>query len=386
MIALLASRALTPLETIEDPVLLVEEGRIAALGAAAQVGVPAEAQVLRFDGCTLAPGFIDIHIHGCRGRSVSAASREALAEMSAYMATRGTTGFLAGIPASPEDVTLRALDACVEAAEHGPPGAQMVGVHLEGPFLNPDKKGAQPEDCLRPPDHDYADTLLERGRGTVRIMTVAPELPGAVELIRHLVDRQVAVSLGHTTATFDQAVRGIRAGATLVTHTYNTMPPFHHREPGMIGAALTSDEVYGELIADGVHVHPAAVAIVVRAKQPQRVVLVSDAMEAAGMADGEYDLAGQKVRVKEGVARLDDGTLASSTLSMDRAVANVMEFAGVGLEEAVLMASTNPALAIGLRAQRGTLAEGLDADIVVLNEELGVEMTMVGGAVAWQRS
>ncbi|MEA2142046.1 MAG: N-acetylglucosamine-6-phosphate deacetylase, partial [Solirubrobacteraceae bacterium] len=375
-----ADAILTPGERLAPGWVHVREGRIAAVAAGAP---PAgAAPVLRLPpGACLAPGFIDLHVHGGGGAQVGP-DPAAVTEVARFHARHGTTRLLATTVPSAEDVLLDTVRA-VRAAARAPAddGALIAGCHLEGPFVSPAKPGALDQRFLRPPDRGELERLLDagEGEGDVRMIVVAPELPGALGLIAAAAEAGVVVSLGHTTATHDEARAGIERGARSATHLFNAMAPLHHREPGAAGAALASAQVTVELIADGVHVHPAILRIVHAAKGAARVSLVTDATQAAGLPDGDYRLGDQAVTMRDGQVRLAGrDTLAGSTLTMEAAVRTCVD-AGIPLADAVAMASATPAALIGLGTEAGRIAPGLAADLVALDERLAVLGTMRAG-------
>lgn len=255
-------------------------------------------------------------------------------------------------------------------------------MHLEGPYLSPDHRGAQPEAELRRPDPEEYQVWFDHD--VVRLITVAPELPGAMDLIRQGQARGVEFAVGHSGATFEQCRSAIDLGLRHATHTFNGMPPLHHREPGVLGAVLADERVYAHAILDGVHLHPDVARILIRAKGVERTILISDAMRATGLADGTFDLGGQPITVRDGVARTTLGGLAGGTLTLDRAIRNAVTWAGLSVAESVAMATQAPAAAIGLLGRKGVLAPGADADIVLLDQELRVRLTILAGRVAFE--
>ena len=353
----------------------MEGERIAAIGA----GEPPTGGAVDLRGLTLCPGFVDIHIHGAFGADVMAGG---VGAVSAGLPRHGCTSFLPTTVTAPWPETLAAVGALADAAERPPEGARPAGIHLEGPFLNPLRRGMQAAEHMRPPDAAAVDALLAAGRGRVRQVTLAPELPGGLHAVRRLAGRGVTVALAHSDATFEQAAAAAAAGARHVTHCFNAMRPLHHREPGLAGAALALPGLSAEVIADGVHVHPAMLRLLWRARGWRRLALVTDAMPGAGAPEGRYRFGGQDVTVRGGAARLGDGTLAGSVLTMDRAVATMVA-AGVPPRQAVAMASRVPAAIAGLR-DVGALAPGRRADVVGLGPDLGVAWVMVGGKPAWR--
>ncbi|HEY7371189.1 MAG TPA: N-acetylglucosamine-6-phosphate deacetylase, partial [Polyangia bacterium] len=356
----------------------IVEVRIAGAGDAAALGaLPSP----RLDAEIVSPGLVDLQVNGAFGLEVGgdAASLRALA---ARLPSTGVTTFLpAAVSAGPADY--RAVAAAFAAARDAA-GARMPGLHLEGPLLAPARAGAHRGDAIAAAAatlDDVLDDLL--AARALRLVTLAPERPGALALIARLRDAGVVVSIGHTDATFEQAVAALDAGATLATHLYNAMSPLRHRAPGAVGAALADDRMTVMLIADGVHAHPAALNVALRAKGPERVVLVTDAMAAAGAPPGRYALAGAEVISDGQAARLGDGTLAGSTLTMDRAVRMMAGLGGARLEDALAMASGVPAAAIGL-ADAGRIAVGRRADLALWSAAMEVTATLVGGAVAFR--
>jgi N-acetylglucosamine-6-phosphate deacetylase len=336
-----------------------------------------DATVIEADGLLAAPGFIDLQCNG--GLGVDLASEpERLWELAAALPRWGVTAWLPTIVTSPIGIVERALEALAAGPPDGWVGAAPLGLHLEGPFLAPTKKGAHAEALLRSPTLAAVEGW-SREAG-VALVTLAPELDGALEVIEALVERGVVVSIGHSAATAAQATVAVDAGATWVTHLFNAMAPLHHREPGLVGVALTDDRLHVGLIADGVHVHPTVVALAQRALG-DRLTLVTDAVAALGMAPGEQVLGRARVTVGDDGVRLADGTLAGSNLAMDQAVRNLVAFTGGAPESAVHAASTAPAALLGDQ-QRGTLEAGALADVVLLTEALDVALTLVDGEVA----
>jgi N-acetylglucosamine-6-phosphate deacetylase len=322
----------------------------------------------------LAPGFIDTHVHGGAGAQCNTDDPAEVQAMARFHAEHGTTAMLATTVAAPVDeleVALRTIATCNSPT--------VLGAHLEGPFLSQERPGAMNPDTFIAPDTVTLARLMEAAGGVVRMMTLAPELPGSLELIGALIQENVVVSVGHSDARYDEVVAAARAGARSVTHTFNAMSPLHHREPGVVGAALDLAELHCELICDGIHVSPPALRLVA-AKGREGVRLVTDAMQAAGMADGSYRLGGADVEVVEGRATIaGGGAIAGSTLTMDAAVRNAVAFLNVSVADAVAMASSSPARLLGLHDSKGSIAPGFDADLVVLDDQLRCSATMVGG-------
>jgi N-acetylglucosamine-6-phosphate deacetylase len=341
-----------------------------------------------FKGAYIAPGYIDLHVHGIAGADVMDASEASIKLMARRFATHGVTGWLPTTVTESLELTRRAVSVIRGLMDgqtgRGPEGARVLGIHLEGPWISKEFKGAQNETHIQAPDEDALLRLLEAGGGAIRVVSMAPELPGADRMIRLLRDRDVFVSVAHTGATYEQAMEAVGLGGTQVTHCFNAMTGLHHRAPGVAGAALLCGDLFSELIPDGIHVHPAAMRLLIQTKGPDRVMLVTDAMSAAELPDGSYRLGGKEVIVRKGDARLPDGTIAGSTLTLDQGVRNVVRLCGVELVDAVCMASSTPAAAIGMGAELGKLQAGYRADLVVLDENLYPRATLVAGTAVYE--
>jgi N-acetylglucosamine-6-phosphate deacetylase len=386
-----ASRILTPDEEISDGVIVVEGTHITALGHRDHVRVPPGAADYVATGLTVVPGFVDVHIHGAGGHDVMEATTRALDRITSTVARYGTTSMLATTVSAPIDTTCRSLAGIAayvrnqqKPFENGAPDrvtSEILGVHLEGPFISRLRRGVHPLDSVARPSSEILGQLLSASDGLVKILTVAPELPGAMEIIRVAAAAKIVVALGHTDATYDQARAAIQAGARHAVHTYNAMRPFSHRDPGVIGAILTDPEVTAEVIADRVHVADAAIQILIGCKGFDTVLLVSDGVAATGMRDGEYRLGNFEVTVKNGVARNSEGSLAGSTLTLDRAVRNLVAL-GVPFTDAVRMATVLPARRLGLAGKKGIIAIGADADLVALTPDMRVAAVMARGVLS----
>ncbi|MGI5884546.1 MAG: N-acetylglucosamine-6-phosphate deacetylase [Candidatus Spyradocola sp.] len=351
----------------------IRGGRITAIGE----NLPGDVRQVSGD---LVPGLIDEHIHGIAGHDTMRGAQDVFA-MSEALARHGVTTFLPTTMNAGVEETRAALLGVREVMRAGAPGAAIAGAHMEGPFLGAAYPGAQKAGENLPPTAENFARLTEGASEIVRLLTLAPENPGALALIAHLSSRGIVVSAGHTDATYEQIEQAAEYGLAQMTHLYNCMSPLHHRAPGAVGAALTLDSLSAQVIADGIHLHPAAVKLAVRACH--RVLLITDAMEAADMPDGDYDLGGQRVFVREGAARLAAGNLAGSTLTLERGVRNAMCFAGISLERAVGMASWCVADSLGL-TDRGRIRPGLRADLCLLDEAGRVRMTMVEGRIVYE--
>jgi N-acetylglucosamine-6-phosphate deacetylase len=367
---------------IEVVDVLITGGRIEAVGAPLEAG---EATVYNAGGLVLAPGFIDVHVHGGGGYSLITNDAEEIVHYARWVVKYGVTSFLATICADSPQAGVECVRAAARIAGPIEGGATLLGVNLEGPFVSPDRGGALPTGWIEEPDLQLLGRLLAAGNGTVRAMTVAPELPGAHDVIKAARDSGMFVSVGHTDAKHRQAAAAFGAGASHVTHAFNAMRPLHHREPGPLGAALESPGVTVEVIADGVHLHPATVALLVRAFGPGRVCLVTDAVSPAGLGAGSFRIDRVEARLDGVSVRLPDGTIAGSAATMDLVVRNIVSWNAATLAEASAMASGTPARALGIGEQKGLLAPGYDADIVALDDTLQVVATWVGGREVYAR-
>jgi len=390
MIALTATTLFTPLERIEQPLLLVEAGVVVEVTSRAQREVPGNCPVVDLRDGILAPGFIDIHIHGGAGHDVMEAGIDALPPVETLLALHGVTSYLPTTVTAPMDATLSALERladAVEAAQQDPlnikrpagdPRARPRGIHLEGPFISHSRRGVHPPENLLAPSVAAFDRFWQAARGHIRVITIAPEIPGAIEVIAQAAARGVCVSLGHSDAGLDAARAGVAAGARHATHTFNAMRPLDHRDPGILGEVLTDSRLSADIIADGIHLDPTIVQLFLKAKGADNAVLITDATAATGMPDGRYRLGSLEVDVKDGRC-LSGGKLAGSVLTMDRAVRNVMQFAQWDLQPTVRLATANPARVAGLE-NAGSIHAGAPADLVVLSASGEVRNTIVGGA------
>jgi N-acetylglucosamine-6-phosphate deacetylase len=373
----------------DHPIVVLDGGRIASISTRAAGAIPAGARILDFPEATLAPSFFDIHIHGAAGHDAMEATPEAFAAIGAFLASRGTARFLSTTVTAPVDATLRAVAGLAriiggqgnQAADIATAAAIPLGIHLEGPFLSHAKRGVQPAEHLLAPDIALFDRLCDAAEGHVRLITLAPELPGAPELAAHATARGVRVSLGHSNATAAETRAAIAAGARSATHTFNAMRPLDHREPGILGTVLTDDSVYAELICDGIHSMPEIARLWWRAKGPERAILVTDAMSAAGMPDGEYRLGGLTVEVANGRA-MCDGVLAGSVLTLDRALVNFLAFTGATLEQGLRLLTGNPAALTGFESEAGSLAPGSPANLVAVSPDGTLAASFVNGVPA----
>ena len=401
--AIYASRILTPQEQLADSVILTENGRITAIGHRDEVKIPSGAIDYVAAGMTVIPGFVDVHIHGAGGHDVMEATPAALDCITSTVARYGTTSILATTVTAPVDETCRSLQGIAqyirahEKHENIEPNvepnveqqnpepatpelaAEILGIHLEGPFISKARRGVHPPDAIARPSVEILEKFRAASDGLIRIVTIAPEIPGALDLIRYAQANGIIAAIGHTDANFEQTQAAIQAGARHSVHFYNAMRPFSHRDPGVIGAILTEPDVSAEVIADGIHVAGPAIQVLLGTKGFDTVLLASDATAATGMPDGNFRLGNFEVMVKDGVCRNAEGKLAGSTLTLDRALRYIVAL-GVPLIDAVRMATILPARRISLAGKKGIIAVGADADLVVLTPDLRVVGVMTRGA------
>ncbi|WP_064092792.1 N-acetylglucosamine-6-phosphate deacetylase [Rossellomorea aquimaris] len=371
---------------IKEGYIKIETGIIVEIGEAGVLSSKEGFEIFSLpDGATAIPGMIDVHIHGVNGADTMDGSKEALDIMTQTLPKEGTTSFLATTMTEKETNIEKALiNAAKYMNAHQKPGqAEILGVHLEGPFINRDMAGAQPIDSIKRPNVDLFKKWQELSGNSIKLVTLAPELDQNHELIRYLATHDIIASVGHSNATFDQVSTSISAGVQHVTHLYNQMSGFHHREPGIVGAAFLQKELMVELIADGVHVSPEAVKIACNQISDQRILLITDSMRAKCLKDGQYELGGQTVTVGNGGAYLNESTLAGSVLKMIDAFKNIQAFTDCSIKSAIKMTSENPAKQLNIFDRKGSLEAEKDADIVILDEELEVYMTICRGRIAY---
>ncbi|HEY1984573.1 MAG TPA: N-acetylglucosamine-6-phosphate deacetylase [Terracidiphilus sp.] len=364
---------------LDHPLLVVEDGHIASIESRAAADTPAKSS-RHFSAATLGPAFFDVHIHGAAGHDVMEATPQALHTVGKFLASRGNGAFLATTVTASLDTTLRSVAGLAkliaQPAEEGV--AHPIGIHLEGPFLSHAKRGVHPPDLLLAPDIAVFNRIFDAAEGHVRLMTLAPELPGAPELAAQATARGVRVSVGHSNATAEETRRAIAAGATSATHTFNAMRPLDHREPGILGTVLTNDSLYAELICDGIHTAPEMVRLWWKAKGPERAILVTDAMSAAGMPDGEYHLGGFAVQVANGRA-MANSVLSGSVLTLDRALQNFVEMTGATVDQGLRLLTANPAAMTGFSDRAGALKVGGPANFVAVDAAGKLVGSVVGG-------
>ncbi len=334
----------------------------------------------------ITPGFIDVHTHGGGGFNLHTTDVQEIRSYARWIPTTGVTSFLIAIVGTPDALPEQQLRTAISAiGQHKAMiGAEPLGIHLEGPYINERRRGAHPPDWLRLPNERETAFVLELTQGHLRLVTLAPELPGAEHMIRQLVSAHVTVSIGHTDANYEQTQTALRLGITHATHCFNAMRPLLHREPGPIPAIAQAKQVYGEIIADGIHVHPAVVDMLVKMLGPERTIVVTDAQSAAGMPEGNaFEFAGQQAHIAHGAACLADGTLAGSVLTMDKALCNMLAMTSISLQEAVAMLTLNPAQSIRVATRKGRLQVGYDADLLIFDSSLTLQATLCCGRIAY---
>ena len=386
--AIWAGTIFTPTETINDGVILIRGHRILKVGKKESVKIPSGTPVVDNRDRVIVPGFIDIHIHGAAGHDLMEGTSEAITAVANYLSHHGTTAFLATTATASVERTLHAawvLGEYIKTSNRSygtgekVAGAQPVGIHFEGPFLNVKKRGAHPASQIQKPSTSLLEKFLEAASGTARVMTLAPELDGALTVVEFARSRGLQVGIGHSNATYEEAERAIAAGATHAIHMFNAMRSFSHRDTGIIGAVMTNKKISAELICDGIHVEKSAIQLLILAKGMDKLLLVSDSLSGAGMPDGNYRLGNFTVHVAGGVCRTVEGSLAGSTVTLDAAVRNLVSFTGLSYQECLAAATLNPARILGLEKTKGCLVPGADADLAVLDQNFFVTQTYVRG-------
>ncbi len=380
--AILNGTVYTPSEKLESGAVLISGGKIQFVGRADEARVPANAEIFDAGGMSIAPGFVDVHMHGVMGHDNMGTG---LAEVIPALPAYGVTSFMATTLTYPRPEVIEALEIMSEILSSPPPGANCLGIHLEGPHLSPKRPGMATSDWLYPLSAEDFHQLQKAADGYIKMITFAPEEGDAMLAIPALIAGGVVPVIGHSDATFEQVGRAVELGLNHATHTYNAMRPLLHREPGVVGAVMYFDQVYAELIADGVHIHPAAMQILVRIKGLDKVVLISDSAPLAGLPDGEYEWEHKPVHVRDGRCVLPDGTLAGAHELLDTGVRNLVNLLGLPLEKALIPATRTPADSVGAK-HKGRLEPGCDADIVILDGEIKPYATFVGGRLVYRRS
>ena len=360
--------------------IIVEDGKIKDILVPNSYEESDFPKIYDFSNLTILPGFIDIHTHGAMGFDTAGALRKDLEEISSYLVTKGVTAFLPSAATSPEDVLKTTALSIKDCVENGVSGATVLGLHLEGPYFCEKYKGAQNPEYLRKPSISEVLELDAISGGNIRLISIAPELDENFEFIKYIkANTNITLSQGHTQADYNTSILAAEYGATHVTHLFNGMPPMHHRNPSVVGAALDKGLTV-ELICDGVHISPAIIRIVVNAIGSKKVVVISDAILATGLEDGEYIFAGQKVYVKDARANLADGTIAGSTSNLHQSLINLISF-GIDINDAINMCTINPARSIGVGDRKGSIKIGKDADFVVLDEKMNLCHTIIAGEI-----
>ncbi|WP_070121782.1 N-acetylglucosamine-6-phosphate deacetylase [Bacillus marinisedimentorum] len=374
---------------IPNGYVVMENGKITAAGDMDSLSPEWNSvEAISFSGGKMkaVPGFIDLHIHGADGADAMDATPEALTKIAKALPAEGTTSFLpTTMTGSAADIEQALENAADFIESRYTDGAEALGVHLEGPFISPKRAGAQHPGNIVKPDKEQFKKWQEKANGHIRLVTMAPEEEGGLELASYLKETGVIASIGHSDATYEQAVMGIKAGISHATHLFNGMRGLHHREPGTAGTVLIHDEVKAEIIADGIHVRPEMVKLAYKNKTRDGLIIITDAMRAKCLGKGTYDLGGQEVTVDETQATLTDGTLAGSILKLKEAVTNVMSYTGCSLEDIVQMAAVNPARQLGVFGRKGSIASGKDADITILDENHDVVMTFCRGRLVFEK-
>ncbi|MEA2015781.1 MAG: N-acetylglucosamine-6-phosphate deacetylase [Actinomycetota bacterium] len=382
---ILGGKIVTPFKISRGEAVYISNEKIMDIRNEKDIDSTKEADIIDASDKYVVPGFIDIHMHGGGGFDAMDGNAEAIRKIAAAHSRFGTTAFLPTTMTMSRDKITRSLKGIRKAFEEGGTAAEILGIHMEGPYINVSRKGAQKEEEIKEASVEEFLEFEKVSGNLIRIITMAPEIPGALDFIKWLHEKGIIVSIGHTEATYEEVQESISAGASHVTHTFNAMSGLNHRKPGVVGAALTSPELMIEMIADGVHLHPAVMKIIVRTKEMEKIILITDAMRAAGMPDGLYELGGQEVIVADGQASLKDGTIAGSVLTLDKAVRNMVNLVGVSLPEAARMATVNPAKRLGIEDRKGSIETGKDADIVILDKNLEVDTTIAKGMVVYKR-
>lgn len=384
--------AITPYRRENNCTLVLKDQKIAQMGNREDIQFDPQAEELDLTGHYVMPGFIDVHVHGGMGYDFADEDPEAFDEISKFHASHGTTTLIGTLYAQPKEELFASVGRLRDYCENSGPDKIIEGIHLEGPFLNPEMHGAIRPDFMWPADVEDFKQLMDVGGKWVRVMTIAPEMPGAFDVLRSAALRErgnpqrLHLSIGHSNAHYEQIAEAIDCGLEGVTHIFNAMPSLHHRRPGVLGGTLLRDELFVEVIADAVHVHPAMLQLLLKVKKADKILLITDAIRAAGKPDGDFIFSGQPVVVRDGRAYLAKSpeTLAGSTLTMDSAIKTIVK-AGASLEEAAQMASLNAARILEWKYRRGILAVGKDADLVVLDQNLDVAMTIKSGQIIYIR-
>jgi len=372
----------SPFKMPKGTVVIVNQNKVTFVGSR-KAKYPQDTETVDASARIVVPGFIDMHIHGCAGFDVTEGKSGFLEEMSKFLAKHGVTSFLPTVMTATKKKIVKAIENVKEGQRKK--GPNILGVYLEGPYISIDRAGAQNPRYIRDPDLSEVKEILDAAGKIVKVVALAPERLNAIQIIRELRRRGIVASAAHTNASYQEMLVGIEAGLSHVTHVFNAMSGFDRQEIGAVGAALLQDELTTELIADGVHVHPSAIKMLVKMKGYDKVILVSDAISATGLPDGKYELGGLEIFVKDGVSTLRSGVLAGSTLTLDRAVKNMVECANVPVSDAIKMATLNPARVLGVKT-KGEIKAGADADITILDRNFKVQSVMIHGELLFSNS
>ena len=380
-IVLVNATIITPFRIVHDECILVENGKISQLAVKDKLVLPPNAKVIDINGMIITPGFVDLHVHGAIGYSFNTADETTFNAISKFSLEHGTTLLLATLYLDEKKMLVKTIQNLARHCKQNQSESIIFGIHLEGPFINRKMKGALNEDYIVEPNADEWSLLRKAGGSFIKLMTIAPELPGSHDVMRLVAQDGVVLSIAHSQARYEDIEIAIDNGLSQVTHIFNAMHPVHHREPGVLTGALLNRELKVHLIADGIHVHPAVIKLLYKLKGPEGIILITDAISATGTKNSIFQIAGKKVKIKNGRALLDDNTLAGSIVTLEKAVKVMVEKVGIPITEAVRMASLNPARVLGLDHKKGILAIGKDADLVVMNKDFDVQMTIVDGQI-----
>lgn len=387
-VMIMGGQIYTESRIIENGYLLFKCGKITAIGENASEVRKEEYNVIELgSNDKVIPGFIDIHIHGVRHADTMDGETTALETMALALPEEGTTSFLATTMSQSEEAIEKAVKSAGDFIHHESPpkGAELLGIHLEGPFLNPNKAGAQPLQHIVEPNIAKLEKWLQLSKETIKLVTLAPERLGGIEMIEYLVKRNIVASIGHSDAKYDEVIKATEKGVKAVTHLFNQMRGLHHREPGVVGAALLEERLIAEIIADGIHVSPEMVRLAFKQKGKEGLILITDSIRAKYLENGTYDLGGQDVLVEDGKAHLKNGTLAGSVLKFNEAVKNMIAFSGCSFQDVIEMAAVNPSKLLNIYHKKGSLIQGKDADIVIMNGNLEILKTFCRGELAFDR-
>lgn len=371
----------SPVDIIQNGVVTIENEKILQVGSKEDLSIPDHTEIIDAQGQTITPGFIDLHTHGLMGHDVMGDHlRDAIPMYPQF----GVTSFMATTLTLPREEVLDALGAMSSVLESPPKGADCLGIHVEGPHLSPEKPGMATAEWFYPLTKEDFDVYQKTSGNNIRMITFAPEIGDAKNVIPHLLENNVTPVIGHSNATFDEVTEAVKLGLSQATHTYNAMRPLNHREPGTVGGVMFYDQIYAELIADGIHIHPAAMEILIRAKGLEKVVLISDSSPYGGMPEGEYEWEHKPLFVKDGICRLENGTIAGAHAELDSGVRNLVNKLNLPLSQSLIPATISPAASVGIK-NKGQIKPGFDADIVILDESLHPVKTLVRGDIVWEK-